>query len=136
MANTFQQSVLTPEKAVLEQRGISLTAPGSQGYLGILAHHAPLITDLIPGKLTLKDEQGREKLFAVSGGFLEVSDNRATVLADAIESPDEIDVDRAQKSRQRASERLMDTRGHWDVDRAQASLLRALNRLRIAGRAS
>jgi F-type H+-transporting ATPase subunit epsilon len=133
MANTYQQSVLTPERVVLEQRGISLVAPGSQGYLGILASHAPLITDLIPGKLTLKDEQGREQIFAVSGGFLEVSDNRATVLADAVESPDDIDIERARKARERAVERLKDTKAHWDTVRARAALLRALNRLRVAG---
>jgi F-type H+-transporting ATPase subunit epsilon len=132
VANTYQQSVLTPERVVLEQRGISLTAPGSQGYLGVLAFHAPLITDLIPGKLTLKDEHGKEQVMAVSGGFLEISDNRATILADAIERPDEIDVERAQKARERAAERLRDTRGAWDVERARASLLRALNRLRVA----
>jgi F-type H+-transporting ATPase subunit epsilon len=133
MANTFQQSVLTPEKVVLEQRGISLVAPGSQGYLGILAFHAPLITDLVPGKLTLQDEHGKEQVFAVSGGFLEVSDNRATVLADAVERPEEIDVSRAREARERAMERLRDTRGAWDVERARTSLLRALNRLQVAG---
>lgn len=132
MAATYQQSVLTPDRVVVEQRGVSMVAPGSQGYLGILAHHAPLITDLAPGMLTLRDERGQEQVLAVSGGFLEVSDNRATVLADAAEKPGEIDVERARRARDRAQGRLRDTRAAWDVERARAALLRALNRLRIA----
>jgi F-type H+-transporting ATPase subunit epsilon len=128
----FLLSILTPDRVVLEQRVVSVIAPGSMGYLGILANHAPLMTDLVPGKLTLRDEAGREQLFAISGGFLEVSENRATILADAVERREEIDLERARRARDRALERLRDTSGRWDVERARAALMRALNRIRIA----
>ena len=131
MAEMFQLTVLTPERMVLDRQIESLVAPGADGYLGVLAHHAPLITTLAPGKLTIHDSAG-ESLYAISGGFLEVSDNRATILADAVESPREIDVERARRARERAEERLRDAAGKWDAARAQASLARALNRIRIA----
>ncbi|MBD3337346.1 MAG: F0F1 ATP synthase subunit epsilon [Candidatus Eisenbacteria bacterium] len=130
---TFQLSLQTPRKVVLDQPVVSLTAPGGLGYLGILAHHAPLITNLVPGKLTLRDPAGGEQVFAVSGGFMEVSENRATILADTVERPEEIDVERARAARDRAQNRLKETGGGWDVDRARVALLRAMNRLRVAG---
>jgi F-type H+-transporting ATPase subunit epsilon len=129
---TFHLSLLTPERSLLEAEVVSLTAPGSEGYLGVLAHHAPLITALQPGQLEIRDADEKETVFAVSGGFLEVSENKATVLADAVETPGEIDVDRAQRALERARERLRDTSGSIDVPRAEAALKRALNRLRIA----
>ena len=132
MAETFQLSLLTPERSLLEADVVSLTAPGSEGYLGVLAHHAPLITALQPGQLEIRDADQRETIFAVSGGFLEVSENRATILADAVEIPGEIDIERAERARERAKERLRDTSGSIDVPRAEVALKRALNRLRTA----
>ena len=131
MAETFHLSLLTPERSLLEAEVVSILAPGSEGYLGILAHHAPLVTALQPGRLEIKDAEQNESIYAVSGGFLEVSDNKATVLADAVETPDEIDVDRAEKSLGRAKERLRDISGNSDVTRAEASLKRALNRIKV-----
>ena len=131
MAETFHLSLLTPERSFLETEVTSIVAPGSEGYLGVLANHAPLITALVPGKLTVKDAHA-EKIFAISGGFLEVSDNRATILADAIEVPEAIDAARARRARERAAERLKDTSGKIDMARAEAALRRAINRIRIA----
>lgn len=131
MAETFHLSLLTPERSLLEAEVISIVAPGSQGYLGVLAHHAPLVTALQPGRLEVKFDDQKESIYAVSGGFLEVSENKATVLADAVEIPEEIDVERAERSLNRARERLRDTTGKSDVTRADASLKRALNRIKI-----
>jgi F-type H+-transporting ATPase subunit epsilon len=132
MAETFHLSLLTPERSLLEADIVALTAPGSEGYLGVLAHHAPLVTALQPGRLEIRDADQGETLFCVSGGFLEVSGNRATILADAVETPEEIDVHRARSAVERARQRLRDTAGSIDVPRAEAALKRALNRLRIA----
>lgn len=132
MAELFHLSVLTPEASVLEADVVSVVAPGSEGYLGILAHHAPLITALVPGKLSVKDAEGRENVYALSGGFLEVSDNKAVILADALESPGDIDVARARKCKERAQARLKDMSGKIDTARAEAALRRAQNRIRIA----
>ena len=110
-----------------------MIAPGSEGYLGVLTDHAPLITGLIPGKLTITEADNRQIDYALSGGFLEVSNNIATILADAIEAPQKIDVERAKKAEQRARERLV-RRSDPNIDaaRAEAALARALNRQRLA----
>jgi F-type H+-transporting ATPase subunit epsilon len=129
----FKLSVVTPEKPLIDQEARSIIAPGSEGYLGILTDHAPLITALIPGKLTVTDLSNKELFYALSGGFLEVSHNIVTILADAIEPVDKIDLTRAQEAEKRARERLA-RRSDPDIDvaRAEAALSRALNRIRLA----
>jgi F-type H+-transporting ATPase subunit epsilon len=136
MPEIFELTVLTPTRTLLQARVQSIVAPGTEGYLGVLAHHAPLITALAPGKLTVKDEAGAVRVFAVGGGFLEVSENRASVLADTVEEPGEIDVERARRAAERARERLKDAPGRWDVERAEGALQRALNRIKVAGESS
>ena len=84
-ATTFHVTVLTPERTVFEGEGVHLLAPGSEGYLGVLAHHAPLLASLGRGVLSVRTSDGVEHRFRTPGGFLVVSDNRATVLADACE---------------------------------------------------
>ena len=81
----FTFRLVTPQRVVFEGPVVSLQAPGSEGYLGILAHHAPLITMLKEGKLEYRDAAGKVAAYRVTGGFLEVSENRASVLADAAE---------------------------------------------------
>ena len=88
-----------------------MQAPGSEGYLGVLAHHAPLITALRPGRIEVRLVTGETRTFAVSGGFLEVSGNCATVLADTAEAAGEIDRPRAETALQRAEERLRQASG-------------------------
>jgi F-type H+-transporting ATPase subunit epsilon len=128
----FQLTIVTPEKKVFDQKIISIIAPGSEGYLGILAHHAPIITGLIPGKLTVKNQENLESYYAISGGFLEVAGNQATILADAIEKVDEIDFDRAKRAEERAREILASiNRDSVDFTRSEAALERALNRIQI-----
>ena len=127
----FRLTVLTQEKAAVDRQVLSVVAPGSQGYLGVLRDHAPLVTELVPGKLTVKDLSGEEAVYAVAGGFLEVSGNRMTILADALERPEDVDAARAQAAAQRARERLESRGRDVDVERAEAALRRALNRLKV-----
>ncbi len=141
MADTpFTFRLVTPQRLVVEDQVVALQIPGSEGYLGVLANHAPLITALRPGKLDVRDVRGAVRSYAVSGGFLEVSANRATVLADSAERADEIDRARAEASLRRAEERLRgsppgggpgDANG-VDRERARRALERARNRLAIA----
>jgi F-type H+-transporting ATPase subunit epsilon len=132
MPESYQLTVLSPLRTLLDERVESLVAPGTEGYLGVLANHAPLITALVPGKLTVRAAGGETRVFALSGGFLEVSANRAVILADAMEEPDDIDLERAKLAADRARERLRDIHGKWDEARAQAALARALNRTKVA----
>jgi F-type H+-transporting ATPase subunit epsilon len=84
-ATTFHVTVLTPERLMYEGEAVHLLAPGSEGYLGVLAHHAPLLASLARGDLAVRTGDGVEHRFRMTGGFLEVCDNRAVVLADACE---------------------------------------------------
>jgi F-type H+-transporting ATPase subunit epsilon len=137
MANTFTIQIATPERVVLEREIVSLVAPAYDGYLGVKAHHAPLAAELRIGQLALTDPDGTQEVLAVSGGLLAVSDNVATILADAAEAAPEIDLDRAEAAEARARERLEElqdpsTRTQIDVERARTALLRAVNRITIA----
>lgn len=84
MASIFKLSILTPEKAVFEGDVSYVEAPGTEGYFGVLAHHAALVTALSTGTLTVREANGSEMRWQVAGGFFEVSNNTATVLADAV----------------------------------------------------
>ena len=84
MASVFQLAILTPEHTVFDGEVEYVQAPGSEGYFGVLAHHAAMVTALASGELTVRHKGGKEDRWQVAGGFFEVSDNRATVLADAL----------------------------------------------------
>lgn len=84
MATAFHLSILTPENTVFDGDVEYVQAPGSEGYFGVLAHHAAMVTALASGELTVRHKGGHEDRWQVAGGFFEVSDNRATVLADAL----------------------------------------------------
>ena len=131
MAN-FELSIVTPEETIFDEMVESIIVPGAKGYLGVMASHAPLITPLQPGKITIHLPGGAELILAVSGGFLEVAHNRATILADAAESADKIDRQRAMAALDRARGRLTEKSQGLDIDRATAAFHRAQNRIRIA----
>jgi len=84
MAGTFQLSILTPERSVYEGVVEYVEAPGSEGYFGVLVNHAAMVSGLASGTLKVRDAQGVSQSWQVSGGFFEVSHNRATVLADSV----------------------------------------------------
>ena len=110
-----------------------LIAPGIDGQLGILPQHAPLMTVLQPGELTIR-KGGADTYLAVTGGFLEVLANRVSILADACERSDEIDEGRAQAAVQRAQERVVGQSSQIELERALASMRRAQVRLDLVRR--
>ena len=125
--------IITGERLLMRREDVDeVIAPGSLGELGILPHHAPLITALQPGELRVKADGGEDDFF-VSGGFLEVHSDQVTVLADSAERDSEIDLERAEAARQRARERL-DQASDADRARAQAALSRSLARLKVIER--
>jgi F-type H+-transporting ATPase subunit epsilon len=127
----FKLSIVSPERILFEDEIRSLIVPGSEGYLGVLAHHAPLIATLKVGKITIKDESNVEKIMAISGGFIEVSNNVATILADTVELVDEIDLERAQDALNRAQELLNLDVSNVEKERARHSLEKARNRIAL-----
>jgi len=122
--------VVTAERLVLTDQVDMVIAPGSEGELGILPHHTPLMTMLKPGELRLK-KGNEEILLAVTGGFLEVRPDHVIVLADAAERAEEIDAARAEAAKKRAQERLTQAGPAIDKTRAEAALRRALARLDV-----
>jgi len=124
-------TIVTPEKIFYEDEVVSLIAPGSEGYLGVLTDHAPLITALVPGKLTVKDQKNQELILSIGGGFMEVFKNHVTILAHSIEFVDDIDYERAKRALDRAKQRLRSKEREIDIPRALAALHRAEKRCRL-----
>ncbi len=122
--------IVTAERLVFSDEGVDeVVAPGSEGELTVLPMHAPLLTMIKPGLMRLI-KGGEEVDMAITGGFLEVRDDRVTILADAAERAEEIDVVRAEEARRRAERRLEERVSEEDLARAAASLQRALLRLK------
>jgi F-type H+-transporting ATPase subunit epsilon len=123
--------VVTAERELYSGEADVVIAPGSEGELGILPRHAALLTTLKVGQLLIRLGGAEEPLF-VSGGFLEVSNNSVTVLAETAERAEEIDQARAEAARRRAQEYLQQAQS--DVERAElvGALERAVARLRVA----
>lgn len=131
MAKSFHLEVVTPDRMLISEEAVSVVAPGVEGYLGVLANHAPLVTELGVGILRIRYPDDTEENVAVSGGFMQVANNRVLVLADAAERPQDIDIQRAKEALIRARQRLHDPT--VDHERARAALERAINRLKVAG---
>ena len=131
VANMYLLTIVTPEKVFYEHEVLSLVAPGSEGYLGVLTDHAPLITALVPGKLTVKDDKEQELTLATAGGFLEVFKNHVTVLAHSVEFLNDIDYERAKRALERAERRVKSRDPAIDITRAMAAFERAKNRCRL-----
>ena len=128
----IQLNIVTPEKTVYSGPVQRVRAPGSEGSFGVLPGHTPLLAALATGEIAFVEAGDSAVRLAASGGFAEVQPDRVTILAEAAERIEEIDVDRAGRARDRAKERLQSGTG-VDAARAQAALGRALNRLKIAG---
>ena len=126
--------IITAERQVFSDEVDMVVAPGIDGQLGILPRHAPLMTMLKPGALTVRKAGEEDMYVAVSGGFMEVLGNRVSILADACERSDEIDEERAQQAVQRAQERLASRSEDMELERVMASLRRAQVRVDLVRR--
>ena len=128
--DTLHVEIVTAERELYNGEADAVNAPGSEGRLGILPRHAPLLAFLKAGELRI-DLQGDEDSIFVSGGFLEVYENTVTVLADSAENAEEIDQARAEEARRRAQERLAETQNDQERAELQGALERAINRLHV-----
>jgi F-type H+-transporting ATPase subunit epsilon len=130
---TFRLEIVSAERAVYADDVDALIAPGTEGQLTVLPHHAPLLTQLQPGEITVR-KGGQETAMAVTGGFLEVLGNRAVILADAAERAEEIDVDRAEAAMKRAEEALAGHPREQEMEAALMAFRRAQVRVEVARR--
>jgi len=130
---TLSVSVVTPDGKVLENDYEMLSCKAENGELGILPGHIPLVAPLTINAVRLKRD-GQEELVAVSGGFLEVRPDKATILAQSAELPEDIDIERAKEAKERAEQYLQSQQDDIDRKRAELALNRALNRIKVAAK--
>ena len=130
----LQLEIVTPERQVYSDTVDSVQLPGSEGELGVLPHHAPLVSTLGVGELRFRKD-GVEESFAIVGGFLQVRPDKVVVLAETADMASEIDLEKAQEAR-REAERALETGYHEGADlaAARAALQQALLRIRVAER--
>lgn len=128
---TFRLELVTAERTVYSDDVNMIIVWGQEGQLGILPHHAPLMTMLHPGELIIRKDD-EETYMAVSGGFLEVKNDRVVILADACERVEEIDIKRAEEAKQRAENIAKSQLEKKDLAAAEAALRRSLIRLKVA----
>ena len=134
MPDTLKLQIVTPDKRLLDEDVEQVELPGRNGYLGILPQHAPLLTELGPGEVSYV-HAGKTSYLAVSWGFAEVLPDKVTILADAAERPEYIDVARAQQAKARAEEALRKQDPELDYEETLKALRRAEVRLEVAARA-
>ena len=126
--------IVTAERVVYSEEGVEeVVAPGADGEFAVLPQHAAFITTLAPGVMRIL-KAGEEDEMVITGGFLEVRNDRVVVLADAAERADEIDVGRAEDARKKAEEALHEQHDIADVVQSQAALRRAAARVKVAAR--
>ena len=140
MAEDLIVDIVVPDEHVFQGNAEIVRAPGVEGSFEVLKDHAPMIAAFGIGTLVVKTEDAHRFadmfddriIFATSGGFLEVLDNRVTVIAETAEPASEIDVDRARTAEERALKRLRQEDVPVDQGRAEEALERARNRVRVA----
>ena len=127
--------IVTPERLAYSDTVDAVNLPGIEGELGVLPHHAPLVSMLGVGELRIR-KGGAEESFAIVGGFLQVRPDKVVVMAETADMASEIDLERAQEAR-RSAERLLEEAGPADtadLAAARAALQQALLRIRVAER--
>jgi len=135
-SNTLTVNIVTPDGLVYDHHASMVIVRSVDGDLGIMANHEPIVTPLQIGEVHVRriDNPGHEDLIAVNGGFMEVSDNVASIVADSAERERDIDLSRAQAARDRAEKQIQAAQSQHDTDelqRAQIALQRAINRINV-----
>lgn len=131
MAASFSLSVVTPEKVFFDGETTQIIVRTTDGDIGILANHTSLVADLPSGPLKVRQEDGSWRTAAISTGLLKVGGNKVSILANAVEWADEIDLEWARRSEEDARRRLQEQKDKHELDLAELKLMRALNRISV-----
>ena len=131
---TILLEIVTPERLAYSDEVDAVVLPGSEGELGVLPHHAPLVSTLGVGELRIR-KGGAEESFAIVGGFLQVRPDKVVVMAETADMSSEIDLEKAQEARREAERALESGYSEGaDLSAARAALQQALLRIRVAER--
>ena len=134
LPTSLQLNIVSADRALVDERVDEVQIPGADGYFGVLPGHTPLLALLGLGELWYR--QGSEKHFMlIEFGFAEVQPDRVTILAEAAEKPEEIDVTKAEAAKKRAEERLAQPNADMDLERVRIAMLRSLIQLQVSTRA-
>lgn len=125
--------LVTPDRSVVRESVDEMQIPGTEGYLGVLPGHTPLLTSLQVGELWFR-QGGETSYVSVAFGFAEVLPDRVTILAQIAERAEDIDIERAQEAERRARDRLAKSATDIDFERARISLMKSLIRLQVASK--
>ena len=131
MEKLLDIEIVSPVKTALSGTIESISAPGIDGEFQVLYNHAPFVSTLGIGHIWVVNEFGEKLAFSISGGIFEVRDNKVTILAETIESKEEIDIARAKNALERAEDRIKMAKEDVDILRATLAIKRALNRLKM-----
>lgn len=133
MASTFKLEIITPDRRFFEGDVEGIIVRTTDGDVGILKNHIHMVSPLKIGVVRIKQD-GEYKNATCAGGFIQVTNEKTTIITDSAEWPEEVDVKRAEEAKIRAEERIASNRDEIDVDRAKLALARALNRLKVVNR--
>ena len=129
----FRLEIISPDKIFYAGDVVMAEYNTTEGEVGIYAGHIPMTQIIAPGQLTITEEGG-QKIAALLSGFVEITPEKVTILAEAVEWPENIDVERAREARIRAERRISSGQEDIDLARAELALKKALIRLDVAGK--
>lgn len=130
----FQLEVISPERVFYTGDVEMVELTTTEGDIGVYADHIPLTTIVAPGIMTITEDGGVTKEAAVLEGFMEITQEKVTILAQSCEWPDEIDINRALEAKARAERRLKSNDGNVNMSRAELALKKSLVRIGLAGK--
>jgi F-type H+-transporting ATPase subunit epsilon len=133
MANTLELQIVTPDKTAYSEQVEMVTLPGVEGQMGIYPDHVPLLTQMVPGEITVRKD-GRDYFLAVGEGVIEVTADHVAILTDMAIAADHIDEAKAEEARQRAEARLREKLSDEEVASINSALARSLAQLRVKRR--
>lgn len=130
----FKLTIITPDKKIVEENCELVSFRTVEGSMGILTHRAPIITALAIAELKIKKRNGNEIFYAVHGGYMDVDGEEATIVTNAAENWEDIDIARARKARQKAEELLKKAQNDQEEAKAKAKINRAMLRINLGKR--
>jgi len=130
MAATLKLEIVTPTGTAYSDHVDMVTLPGSEGQLGVLPQHIPLMTQIVPGEIIVR-KNGSDRLFAVGEGLVEITGDRVAILTDMAVAAEDIDAAKVEEARQRAEERLRDKLSSEEIANVHSTLARLMAELKV-----